>query len=64
MPRKFPTSFLTNSPTDKAPRPGCGAIVSLLEATSGKWPYDVGKPNPFSRRAARKRMGLATDEIT
>ena len=58
------TNADTWCPTDEGPRPGCGAIVALLEAASGKKAYHVGKPNPFMMRAARKRMGLATDEIT
>ena len=58
------TSADTWCPTDEGPRPGRGAIVALLEAASEKKAYHVGKPNPFMMRAARKRMGLATDEIT
>jgi NagD protein len=58
------TNADTWCPTDEGPRPGCGAIVALLEAASGKKAYHVGKPNPFMMRAARKRMGLSTDEIT
>src|SRR6185503_8385247 len=30
---------------------------------SGRKAYHVGKPNPFMMRAARKRLGLRTDEI-
>lgn len=51
-------------PTDSGPRPGCGAIVALLEASTGRKAYHVGKPNPFMLRAARKRLGLRTDEVT
>lgn len=58
------TNADTWCPTDEGPRPGCGAIVALLEAATGKNAYHVGKPNPFMMRAARKRMGLSTDEIT
>jgi NagD protein len=51
-------------PTDHGPRPGCGAIVAMLESATGQKAYHVGKPNPFMFRAARKRMGLSTDEVT
>src|SRR5690606_32143822 len=51
-------------PTDSGPRPGCGAIVALLEAATGRKAYHVGKPNPFMMRLARKKIGLRTDEVT
>ncbi len=57
------TNADTWCPTDSGPRPGCGAIVALLEAASGRRAYHVGKPNPFMMRAARKRVGLRTDEV-
>ncbi|MFN7932375.1 MAG: HAD-IIA family hydrolase [Bryobacteraceae bacterium] len=57
------TNSDTWCPTDNGPRPGCGAIVALLESATGKKAYHVGKPNPFMMRMARKRIGLATDEV-
>jgi NagD protein len=57
------TNSDTWCPTDNGPRPGCGAIVALLEAATGRKAYHVGKPNPFMMRAARKRIGLSTDEV-
>ena len=57
------TNADTWCPTDNGPRPGCGAIVALLEAATGTRAYHVGKPNPFMMRAARKRIGLSTDEV-
>lgn len=57
------TNADTWCPTDAGPRPGCGAIVALLEAAAGRKAYHVGKPNPFMMRAARKRIGLRTDEV-
>lgn len=57
------TNADTWCPTDSGPRPGCGAIVALLESATGRKAYHVGKPNPFMMRAARKRIGLATDEV-
>lgn len=57
------TNSDTWCPTDNGPRPGCGAIVAMLESATGKLAYHVGKPNPFMMRLARKRIGLATDEV-
>ena len=57
------TNSDTWCPTDSGPRPGCGAIVAMLEAATGRKAYHVGKPNPFMMRAARKRIGLRTDEV-
>jgi NagD protein len=57
------TNADTWCPTDNGPRPGCGAIAALLESASGRTAYHVGKPNPFMMRAARKRIGLRTDEV-
>ena len=61
--RFISTNSDTWCPTDQGPRPGCGAIVAMLEAATGKKAYHVGKPNPFMMRAARKRLDLATDEV-
>jgi NagD protein len=57
------TNADTWCPTDSGPRPGCGALVALLESATGTTAYHVGKPNPFMMRAARKRIGLRTDEV-
>ncbi len=58
------TNADTWCPTDSGPRPGCGAIVALLESATGRTAYHVGKPNPFMMRLARKKLGLRTDEVT
>ncbi len=62
--RLVSTNSDTWCPTDSGPRPGCGAIVALLESATGQKAYHVGKPNPFMMRAARKRIGLSTEEVT
>ncbi len=49
-------------PTDAGPRPGTGALVSLLESATGKKAYYLGKPNPFMFLMARQRLGLHTTE--
>ncbi len=51
-----------NCPTDKGIRPGCGAIVAMLEAATGIKAFSVGKPSPVMMRMARKEVGLNTDE--
>ena len=45
-------------------RPGCGAMVAMLEAATGVKAFSVGKPSPVMMRAARKELGLTTDETT
>src|SRR5439155_14721563 len=51
-------------PTEGGVRPGCGAMVAMLEAATGVKAFSVGKPSPVMMRAARKELGLATDETT
>ena len=41
---------------------GCGAIVAMLEQASGIKAFSVGKPSPLMLRAARKELGLASEE--
>ncbi len=56
------TNLDVSCPTATGSRPGCGALVSLLESATGRQAYSVGKPSPFMMRAARKRLGLRTAE--
>jgi NagD protein len=49
-------------PTQTGTRPGCGAIVAMLEAAAGVKAFSVGKPSPVMLRAARKELGLTTDQ--
>jgi 5'-nucleotidase len=56
------TNLDPNCPTQAGTRPGCGAIVSMLEAASGVKAFSVGKPSPVMLRAARKELGLTTDQ--
>src|SRR5205823_2632878 len=51
-------------PTPSGLRPGCGALVALLEVATGVRAFSVGKPSPVIMRAARKQLGLTTDETT
>src|SRR5437016_12090266 len=52
------TNLDPNCPTQSGLRPGCGAVVALLEAASGIKAFSVGKPSPLMLRAARKELGL------
>lgn len=58
------TNLDPSCPTQNGVRPGCGAMVSVLEAATGIKAFSVGKPNPYMMRAARKTLGLTTDETT
>lgn len=56
------TNLDPNCPTQNGTRPGCGAIVAMLEAATGVKAFSVGKPSPVMLRTARKTLGLATDQ--
>src|SRR6266403_3175130 len=58
------TNLDPNCPTQNGPRPGCGALVALLETATGVKAFSVGKPSPVMMRAARKELGLTTEETT
>jgi len=56
------TNLDPNCPTQHGTRPGCGAIVSLIEAATGIKAFSVGKPSPVMMRSARKELAMATSE--
>ena len=56
------TNLDPSCPTKTGTRPGCGAIVSLIEAATGLKAFSVGKPSPVMMRGARKEIGMATSE--
>src|SRR5207249_4854413 len=56
------TNLDPNCPTPNGVRPGCGAMVAMLEAATGVRAFSVGKPSPLMMRAARKELGLTTDQ--
>ncbi|MBI3839710.1 MAG: HAD family hydrolase [Planctomycetia bacterium] len=58
------TNLDPNCPTQHGMRPGCGAIVAMLETATGLRAFSVGKPSPVMLRAARKELSLATAETT
>ena len=56
------TNLDPNCPTQAGVRPGCGATVAMLETAAGVRAFSVGKPSPVMLRAARKELGLTTDQ--
>ncbi len=56
------TNLDPNCPTQHGTRPGCGAIVSLIEIATGVKAFSVGKPSPVMMRSARKELSMATSE--
>ncbi|MCE9589890.1 MAG: HAD-IIA family hydrolase [Planctomycetes bacterium] len=56
------TNMDPNCPTQAGTRPGCGAIAAMLETAAGVKAFSVGKPSPVMLRAARKELGLTTDQ--
>jgi NagD protein len=58
------TNLDPNCPTQSGLRPGCGAMVAVLECATGVKAFSPGKPSPLMMRAARKELGLSTDETT
>ncbi|MBX3440956.1 MAG: HAD family hydrolase [Planctomyces sp.] len=52
------TNLDPNCPTQHGIRPGCGAMVAMLEAATGIKAFSVGKPNPIMMRAACEELGL------
>ena len=56
------TNLDPNCPTSHGPRPGCGAIVAMLETATGIKAFSVGKPSPVMMRTARKQLGLETEQ--
>ncbi len=56
------TNLDPNCPTQTGTRPGCGAIVAMLETASGVKAFSVGKPSPVMLRGARKELGLSADQ--
>ncbi|MEZ6046957.1 MAG: TIGR01457 family HAD-type hydrolase [Planctomycetaceae bacterium] len=58
------TNMDPNCPTQSGLRPGCGAMVSMLETATGVKAFSVGKPSPIMMRAARKELGLTTAQTS
>ena len=62
--RLIATNLDPNCPTQAGLRPGCGAIVAMIETASGRKAFSVGKPSAVMMRAARKELGLDASRTT
>ena len=60
--RLIATNMDTSCPTENGIRPGCGAIVAMIEKATGCDAFSVGKPSAVMMRAARHELGLRTAE--
>jgi len=58
------TNLDPNCPTQAGLRPGCGAIVAMIETATGRKAFSVGKPSAVMMRAARKELGLDASRTT
>ena len=56
------TNLDPNCPTPSGTRPGCGAIVKLIEEATGIRAFSVGTPSPVMMRQARKELGITASE--
>jgi NagD protein len=56
------TNLDPNCPTQSGTRPGCGAVVAMLEAAAGVRAFSVGKPSPVMLRAALNDLGLTAEQ--
>lgn len=58
------TNLDPNCPTQHGIRPGCGAIVSMLESATGRKAFSVGKPSPVMFRFACDELGVEPEQTT
>lgn len=58
------TNLDPNCPTQHGIRPGCGAIVSMLESATGRKAFSVGKPSPVMFRFACAELGIDPERTT
>lgn len=49
-------------PTDAGTRPGCGAIVAMIERATGRKAFSVGKPSGVMMRMAQNELGVRSGE--
>jgi NagD protein len=54
--RLIATNLDPNCPTQAGLRPGCGAVVAMLETATGRRAFSVGKPNELGTDASRTTM--------
>ena len=58
------TNLDPNCPTQAGLRPGCGAVVAMLETATGRRAFSVGKPSPVMMRMARSELGVDASRTT
>jgi NagD protein len=58
------TNMDPSCPIQDGVRPGCGALVAMIEKATGFQAFSPGKPCPFMFRAARKQLGLESAATT
>ncbi|HOX37619.1 MAG TPA: HAD-IIA family hydrolase [Candidatus Brocadiia bacterium] len=51
-----------SGPTESGLVPACGAMAALIEKTTGRAPFFVGKPNPLMMRSALNYIGAHSEE--
>ena len=60
--RLVATNLDATCPTDAGTRPGCGAIVAMLEKATGYAAFSVGKPSGVMMRMAQNELGLRSSQ--
>jgi NagD protein len=58
------TNLDPSCPIQDGVRPGCGALVAMIEKATGLQAFSPGKPCPFMFRAARKQLDLVSAGTT
>ncbi len=64
VPKLIATNPDPNCPTSHGMRPGCGAIVAMLQSATGRKAFQCRQAKPLMMRAARKELGLSASETT
>ncbi|HEY2903046.1 MAG TPA: HAD-IIA family hydrolase [Polyangia bacterium] len=60
--RLVATNLDPHCPTETGTRPGCGAVISLLEAATGRKALGIGKPSPITMQEAARELGTAPED--
>lgn len=59
--RLVATNLDATCPTDQGTRPGCGAIVAMIEKATGVQAFSVGKPSGVMMRMAQRELGVRSE---
>jgi NagD protein len=59
--RLVATNLDATCPTDQGTRPGCGAIVAMIEKATGVKAFSVGKPSGVMMRMAQRQLGVRSE---